>query len=120
MQDVLEIDEFAGQRTGDNCESFGPQASISYYLGKLPLGDVAILHRDFSPQGHFMTWSLKALSKILCLSTIAQTTHFVILVRKSLAVTAFGMGFRGRVLANIGIHSSVGSTDPVAIAQSVY
>ncbi|MCO5606381.1 hypothetical protein L7F22_060569, partial [Adiantum nelumboides] len=71
---VLAIDEFAA-RTGGKRKAFGPQSSLAHYLGQLPPGDVVIVHNEFTPQGHFMTWSLKALSKVLCLCTIAQTAH---------------------------------------------
>lgn len=114
----MEVDEFAS-RSGGVRTGFGPQASLAHYIGRIPLGDIIIMHNVFSPQGHFMTWSLKALSKVLCLSTMAQTAHFVILVHRPLATTAFGTGFRGRVLAQIGIHQSIGSTDPEKIAHSV-
>ncbi|MCO5563098.1 hypothetical protein L7F22_016734, partial [Adiantum nelumboides] len=74
QENVLAIDEFAA-RTGGKRKAFGPQSSLAHYLGQLPPGDVVIVHNEFTPQGHFMTWSLKALSKVLCLCTIAQTAH---------------------------------------------
>ncbi|MCO5613072.1 hypothetical protein L7F22_067346 [Adiantum nelumboides] len=111
QENVLAIDEFTA-RTGGKRKAFGPQSSLAHYLGQLPPGDVVIVHNEVTPQGHFITWSLTALSKVLCLCTIAQTAHQVILVRKSLVNIAFGTGFCGKVLAQIGIHASVGSTDP--------
>ncbi|MCO5608047.1 hypothetical protein L7F22_062251 [Adiantum nelumboides] len=51
--DILTIDEFAA-RTGGKRKGFGPQSFLGHYLGQLPLGDVVILHNEFTPQCHFM------------------------------------------------------------------
>ena len=118
QEDVLDMDAWA-TRTGGTKVSFGPQAALAHYLGKLPTGAVVIIHKDFSPSGHFNVFALKSLSKILCLSTISQTTNGVILVKKSLATAVFSTGFRGKVLAHVGINQALGNRDPSVITQSL-
>ena len=106
-------------RKGEERKVFGPQAALANYIGKLPTGDICIIHKDFSPDGHFALWVLKAMSKLLCLSTIPQTVHVIFLVKKSLAIATFGTGWRGKVLARVAINQALGVEDPQAIAASV-
>ncbi|MCO5581981.1 hypothetical protein L7F22_035870 [Adiantum nelumboides] len=62
QEDVRAIYEFS-TRMGGKPKGFGPQSSLAHYLGQLSPGYVIILHNEFTPQSHFMTWLLKALSK---------------------------------------------------------
>ena len=48
--------------------------------------------------------------------TIASTSNVVILVKKQLAMAAFGSGFRDKVLAHTAIGECAGSNDPEDIA----
>ena len=118
MQVVVDLDVHAGRHEGVQT-ALGPQSSLAHYIGKFPLGGVAIIHKEFTPCGHFLVWTLKALSKLLCLTTIAKTAFCVILVKKSLATSAFSTGFRGKVLTNIALHQAVGLNDAHAIAKSI-
>ena len=60
------------------------------------------LTRIFPQNGQFKVFALRALSKILCLSTIGITVT-IILIKKALAINTFSSGFRGKVLAHVGI-----------------
>lgn len=118
VQDVVDVDEWAA-RKGGRRTAFGPQAALAHYIGLLPTDGVVIVHKDFTPEGHFYLWALKALSKLLCLSTISQTAHVIILVKKTLATAIFGSGFREKVIAKIGIHQSLGLNEAHDIAKSI-
>lgn len=104
---------------GGERKVFGPQAALAHYIDKLPLGDICIIHKDFSPVGHFALWVLKAASKLLCLATIPHPVHVIFLVKKSLAMATFGSGFGGKVLDRVAINQALGVEDPLAIAASV-
>ena len=78
------MDKWALREGGERI-NFGPNAALSHYIGKLPVEDVAIFDKDFSPNGHFKVFALRTLSKLLCLSTIGNTVSSVILVKKSLS-----------------------------------
>ena len=118
MQNVVEMDEWA-QRTGGIRIAFGPNSALAHYLGKLPVKDFAIFHSHFPPTPTFNILALKALSRQLCTSTIAATSNFVILVKKQLALSTFGSGFRGRVLTHTTIGKSVGSSHSQDIASRI-
>ena len=118
QEDVLDMDAWA-VRTGGQRKAFGPQAALAHDLGKLPPGDVCIVHKDYSPFGHYDVFALKALSKVLCLSTISQSANAVILVKQTLAMSVFSTGFRGKVLAHVGINQGLGQTDPAVITENL-
>ena len=119
MQNVVEMGEWA-QRTGRIRIAFGPNSALVHYLGKLPVEDFAIFHSQFSPAPTFNIRALKALSRRLCTSTVvAASSNFVILVKKQLALSTFGSGFRGRVLTHTAIDKSVGSSHPKDIASRI-
>lgn len=121
MQRVVEIDAFAGRGGGsrDQANLHGHDATLAHFLGLLPIDAVTIIHRDYSPQASYNLFFLKALSKVLCVASLAQSTKCILLIKKSLALDVFGFGFRGKLLARIGIARSIGMKDPNEIAQSL-
>lgn len=121
LQRVVEIDTFAGRGGGSREQAglHGHNAALVHYLGLLPMDDIAIIHRDYSPQSLYNIYFLKSLSKVLCVASMAQTTICIILVKKSLTLDVFGCGFRGKILAHIGIAKSLGKENPQEIAQSL-
>ena len=118
---MIEIDTFAGRGGGSREHSglHGHDAALVHYLGRLPMDAIAIVHRDYSTQSLYNIYFLKALSKVLCVASMANTTRCIILLKKSLAIDIFGCGFRGKLLARIGIAKSLGKEDPQEIAQSL-
>ena len=80
---------------------------------------IAIVHRDYNTQSLYNIYFLNALSKVLCVASMANTTRCIILLKKSLAIDIFGCGFRGKLLARIGIAKSLGKEDPQEIAKSL-
>ena len=106
-------------REGGERRSFGPNAALSHYIGKLHVENVAIFDKYFFPNGHFKVFALRTLSKLLCLSTIGNTVSSIILVKKALAINTFSSGFRGKVLAHLGICNAIGESDPAEITKSV-
>ena len=118
MQNVVEMDEWA-QRTGGTRIAFGPNSALAHYLGKLRVEDFAIFHSQFSPAPTFNIIALKALSRQLCTSTVAASSNSVILVKKQLALSTFGSGFRGRVLTHTALGESLGSSEPKDIASRI-
>ena len=52
--------------------------------------------KDYSPNGRYNIFALPSLSKILCLlTTVDQTASSVVLVKKSFAISIFGVNFWG-------------------------
>ena len=82
MHDVLEIDAWA-QRSGEKKKAFGRGTPLAHYIGTLPAGEGVIMHTQYSPMGRYNVYALRALSKILCLSTLAQSANIVVLVKIS-------------------------------------
>lgn len=105
LHKVVEIDAFAGRGGGSREQAgiHGHDAALAHYLGCLPMDAIAIIHRDYSPHALFNLYFLKALSKVLCVASMAHTTKCIILVKKALALNIFGCGFSGKLLACIGI-----------------
>ena len=108
-----------GSPRGWRTEEFWTQCCTFHYIDKLPAEDIAIFDKDFSPNGHFKVFALRALSKILCLSTIGNTVNSIILVKKALAINTFSSGFIGKVLAHLGICNAIGESDPAEITKSL-
>ena len=111
---MIEIDAFSRRGGGsrEQARVHGHDAALAHYLGRLPVD-------AYSPQASFNLYILKALSKVLCVASMAQSTKCIILVKRSLALDVFGCGFRGKVLARIGIAKSLGKEDPDEIATSL-
>ena len=116
QEDVLEMDTWA-MREGGKCKAFGPKAALAHYIGQLPKNDITIIHREFSPFGAYGIFGLRAMSKVLSLFTIGITVTDIILVNKALATSTFSSGFRGKVLAQIGICQAVGHNEPKEITR---
>ena len=121
LQRVIEIDAFAGRGGGsrEQARVHGHDMGLAHYLGRLPIDAITIIHKEYSPQASFNLYILKDLSKVLCVASMAQSTKCIILVKRSLALDVFGCGFRGKVLARIGIAKSLGKEDPDEIATSL-
>ena len=115
----MELDEHAGGGGDGQRQAFGWQSSLAHYLGKLPQDGFAIIHKDYSPCGAFSVTLLKAMSRILCLSTIAQASQVVYLVNKSLANAAFATHIRGRILCNVALSQALGLDNIHQIAWDV-
>ena len=81
----------------------GPYLVLNPYLEHLPLKEIVIIKKDYTPNPTFALSTLKAISKQLCVSTLRQIASYFILVRKSLVMEMFGCGFRGKVPSHIGI-----------------
>ena len=106
-------------REGGQRRSFGPNATLSHYIGKLPAKEIAIFDKDFSANGQLKVFALRYFSKILCHSTIGITVNTIILVKKTLSINTFSSGFRGKVLAHVGICNAIGENDPAEITKSL-
>ena len=111
----MEIDAWA-QRSGGKRKAFGQGATLANYIGTLPVGEVVIVHADYSPNGHYNLFVLRALSKVLCLSTPA---NMVVLVKKSFASSVFGVNFRGCVLAHVAMNQAMGVSDSLQITTTL-
>ena len=115
----MELDEHAGRGGDGRRQAFGWQSSLAHYLGKLPQDGFAIIHKEYTPSGQFLVTLLKAMSRVLCISTISQASQVVFLVSKSVANAAFATHFRGRVLCNVALSQAVGLKDIHQIAWDV-
>ena len=62
---------------------------------------------------------LKAMSRVLCLSTISQASQVIYLVSKSVANAAFATHICGHVLCNVALSQAVGLDDVHQIAMDV-
>ncbi|KAI5065528.1 hypothetical protein GOP47_0020223 [Adiantum capillus-veneris] len=118
QEDVLEVDAWA-QRSGGKRTPFGPQAALAHYLGTLPTGVVVFVHADYSPNGRYNIFALRSLSKALCLTTLAQTANLVVLVKKDFAISTFGVNFRGRLIAHVGMNQAVEVNDTQEITTTL-
>lgn len=98
---------------------YGPNSALAHYVGKFPINDIVIVHKIFSPEPEFTLFALKALSKVMCVATLAHTCNMVVLVKKALALSVFGKGIRGKVLANIAIAEALDVNEPRDIAQAI-
>ena len=116
QEDVVEMDAWA-MREGGKRKAFGPKAALAHYISQLPKNDISIVHKEFSPSGSYGIFALRAMSKVLALSTIGNTVTDIILVNKALATNTFSSGFRGKVLAQIGICQAVGHNEPEEITR---
>ena len=93
---MIDIDDFASRQKGR--AGTGKDSSIGHYIGRIPIGNIAIVHATFTPDGRTQLTILKALSRVLCASTITANAHKIILVKKELVRHVFGTRLRGRVL----------------------
>ena len=104
----MELDERAGWGGDGRRQTFGWQSSLVYYLGKLPKDGFAIIHKEYTPYGQFWVSTMKAMSHILCLSTISQASQVVYLVHRSVANCAFATHIRGCILCNVALSQAIG------------
>lgn len=111
LQNVVELDEHAGRGGDGRRQAFGWQSSLAHYLGKLPRDGFAIIHKEYTPSGQFLVAVLKAMSRLLCLSSISQASQVVYLVSKSVANASFATHIRGRILCNVALSQAVGISD---------
>lgn len=118
LQDFIEMDDWAG-RGGGKRAMYGPNSALAHYVGKLPINDVVCLHKTFSPEADFTLFAMKALSKVMCVATIAHTANVVYFVKKTLALSIFGSGIRGKVLTSIAIGEALGEDNPKDIAERI-
>ena len=115
----MELDAHAGRGGDGRRQTFGWQSSLAHYLGKLPQDSFAIIHKEYTPTGQFSLTMLKAMSRVLCLSTISQASQVIYLVSKSVANAAFATHIRGRVLCNVALSQAIGLDDVHQIALDV-
>ena len=108
LQAVIDIDDFASQQKGR--VGFGKDTSIGHYLGQIPVGNMFIVHATFTPDGRTQLTILKALSRVLCASTITANAHKIILVKKELVRHVFGTRLRGRLLHTVAIGKALGAS----------
>lgn len=115
---MVKIDHFSRRGGGilEQAGLHGHDATFVHYLGHLPMDAIAIIHRDYNTQSLYNIYFLKALSQVLCVASMVNTTRCIILIKKSLAIDIFGCGFRGNLLSRIGIAKSLGKEDPQEIA----
>ena len=113
----MELDEHAGRGGDGRRQAFGWQSSLAHYIGKLPNDGFAIIHKEYTPCGQFWLSMMKAMSRILCLTTISQASQVIYLVNKSVANAAFATHIRGRVLCNVA--QAVGLSNVEQIAWDV-
>ena len=104
---------------GGKRKAFGQGATLANYISTLPVGEVVIVHAEYSPLGRYNLFALRALSKVLCLSTLAQSANMVVLVKKSFASSVFGVNFRGCVLAHVAMNQAVGVSDSLQITTTL-
>ena len=115
----MELDQHAGRGGDGRRQAFGWQSSLAHYLGKLPQDSFAIIHKEYTPTGQFLVTLLKAMRRVLCVSTISQASQVVFLVSKSVANATFATHFRGRVLCNVALSQAVGLSNVEQIASDV-
>lgn len=104
---------------GEMCPSTGTYLALAHYIGYIPTDDFVIIHKELTPHASFPIFVLRCLSKQLCVALIGQSVSFIILVKKSLVMTTFGIGYQRKVLAHIGIAESIGLDSPCEIANAI-
>ena len=115
----MELDEHAGRGGHGRRQAFGWQSSLAHYLGKLPWDGFAIIHKEYTPCGQLWVSMMKAMRRLLCLSTISQASQVIYLVNKSVANATFATHIRGRVLCNVALRQAVCLSNVEQIAWDV-
>ena len=119
MQGAYQIDRFASRGGGVRSPSQGRDAALSYYLPKLSPSIIRVFHVDYNTEGEGDLVICKALSSVLCESSLTGNANKCILVKREAALYAFGSNYTGRIMARCALAASQGIEDAQQIAEQL-
>lgn len=99
--------------------TYGFNLASVHYLGKFLINEIIIVHKSYMLDAEFSLFAFKALSNIMCYATLAQTAYMILFVKKTLALSTFGKGIWGKVLAWVVVGEALAKDKPKNISNDI-